>query len=75
GTQVDGESGGVLAEYMEAAVKAAQEYGLPYMNIYEELETCAAEDNLLEKDGIHLNEKGRFYLGMLICGKLNDMVR
>ncbi|MBD5528323.1 MAG: hypothetical protein HDR02_07945 [Lachnospiraceae bacterium] len=75
GIQIVGENGGILKEYVEAAIEVAQEYGLPYMNIYEDLETCAETEDILLADGVHLNERGRFRLGMLICEKLDDIIQ
>ena len=74
GSLTTGEIGGILKTYADAAVKVAQEYSLPYMNIYEKLEQCAEKENLLSADGIHLNESGRFRLGIWICEKLNDEI-
>ena len=75
GTQIADEDGGILKEYAEAAIKVAQEYGLPYMNIYEDLEICAETEDILLADGVHLNGRGRFRLGMMICEKLDDIMQ
>lgn len=74
GTQCSSEYGGVLAEYVEAAMEVAREYGLPYINLYEEMQVYGEKEDILTADGIHLNERGRFRLGMLICGKINDIL-
>lgn len=70
GSLVANETGGILAEYAEAAIEVAQEYSLPYMDIYEQLEQCVREESLLHADGIHLNGKGRFNLALWICEKI-----
>lgn len=72
GSLVVNETGGTLETYVEAAMEVAGEYGLPYMNIYDKLERCAQEEDLLYADGVHLNGKGRFNLGLWICEKINN---
>lgn len=75
GTQIADENGGILKEYAEAAIEVAREYGLPYMNIYEDLEICAETEDILLADGVHLNGQGRFRLGMMICEKIDDIMQ
>lgn len=75
GTQIADENGGILKEYVEAAIEVAQEYGLPYMNIYEDLKICAETEDILLADGIHPNERGRFRLGIMICEKIDDIMQ
>ncbi len=72
GTRIGSETGSVLTEYVDTAVRVAREYGLYYINVYEHMKSCA-EEELLTADGVHPNESGRFYLGRLICGKLNEI--
>lgn len=72
GTWITGDTGGGLAEYVEAAIEVAEEYGLLYMNNYTDMEAYIAKKNVLSADGIHPNERGRFYIGMRICEILNN---
>lgn len=74
GTQATGDMGGILTEYVEAAVDVAQEYGLSYINNYAYMEAYAEKENVLTADGIHPNEKGRFRIGVGVCELLNDIL-
>lgn len=74
GTYIASETGGPMKEYVEAAVRIAQEYGLAYMNIYEELEKAIQTEDVLLADGVHPNERGRFLLGLLICDKVREQL-
>lgn len=73
GTWVTGDMGSVLTVYVEAAMEVAQEYGLPYMNNYADMEAYAEKENVLTADGIHPNERGRFRIGMMVCEVLNHL--
>ncbi|MDE7224672.1 MAG: SGNH/GDSL hydrolase family protein [Acetatifactor sp.] len=74
GTQTMSDVGGVMTDYVEAAVAVAGEYALPYMNNYEDMEVDAENEKELLADGVHPNEKGRFRMGLLICRKLNEIL-
>ncbi|MCM1118708.1 MAG: SGNH/GDSL hydrolase family protein [bacterium] len=73
GTYLAGETSRPLREYADEAVRVAQEYGLPYMDIYDALERYAREEEVLLADGVHPSERGRFLLGRLICEKIGEL--
>lgn len=75
GKEIVGENGAPLEEYVEAALQVAREYDLPYINMYAETESYAGKKKILIADGVHPNEQGRFFLGMKICEKLNEIAR
>lgn len=75
GTEIVGENGALLEEYVEAALQVAREYDLPSINMYAEMEAYARNEKILTADGVHPNEQGRFFLGMKLCEKLNVMAR
>lgn len=74
GNQRMSEVGGVMTDYVEAAVAVSQEYGIPCMNNYRDMEVDAENEKELLADGVHPNEKGRFRMGLLICRKLNEIL-
>lgn len=73
GTYLSSETSRPLREYADEAVRVAQEYGLPYMDIYDALERYAREEEVLLPDGVHPSERGRFLLGRLICEKIGGL--
>ena len=74
GNQRMSEVGGVMTDYVEAAVAVSQEYDIPCMNNYRDMEVDAENEKELLADGVHPNEKGRFRMGLLICRKLNELL-
>lgn len=74
GTEKMSPQGGVLTDYVEAAVSLAEELDIPYINNYEELGINA--DNELDylADGCHPNETGRFLMGSKIVEKLAELL-
>lgn len=73
GTYLAGETSRPLREYADEAMRIAQEYGLPYIDIYDVLERYAREEEVLLPDGVHPSERGRFLLGRLICEKIGGL--
>lgn len=74
GTEIMSDVGGVMTDYVEAAMAVAEEYGLPCMNNYEDMGVDADNEKELLADGAHPNERGRFRMGLLICRKLNEIL-
>lgn len=75
GTQRMSDMGGIMTDYVEAAVAVAGEYDLPCMNNYKDLDIdVEKEQEMLVADHVHLNENGRYRLGLLICQKLNEIL-
>ena len=76
GTQRMSDVGGIMTDYVEAAVTVAEEYSLPCMNNYRDLDiNVEKEQEMLVADHVHLNENGRYRLGLLICQKLNEILQ
>ncbi|MBR3637201.1 MAG: SGNH/GDSL hydrolase family protein [Lachnospiraceae bacterium] len=58
-------NGGTLNEYREILKNTAEEYGCLYLDLRD-----MPGENLLESDGIHLNENGRLYMGLAVIESL-----
>lgn len=73
GTTPAGEAASVFTDYVDALRSLAEEYALPVLDIYTEL--GIDRDNYTDylQDEIHLNETGRFNMGMEVLGLLREM--
>ncbi len=73
GTNPAGETASVFVDYVDALRELAEEYALPVLDIYTEL--GIDKDNYAHylQDEIHLNETGRFNMGMGVLGLLQEM--
>ncbi|MBR1930177.1 MAG: SGNH/GDSL hydrolase family protein [Lachnospiraceae bacterium] len=60
GTAITSENGSVLTEYVDTAVKVAEEAGIPCMNNYDTLGIDESTAAVYLSDGTHPNERGRF---------------
>ncbi len=66
GTEPLSEQGGVITDYVDAAVRTARETNVLYMNNYRDLGINEDTADALLEDGTHLNETGRMLLGKAI---------
>lgn len=73
GTNSVGEGNFVFTDYVETILELAEEYALPVLDIYGEL--GVNQDNAAEylQDEVHLNEGGRFEMGMRILELLREI--
>ena len=73
GTNPVGEEASVFTDYVDALRELAKEYALPVLDIYTEL--GIDRDNYTDylQDEIHLNETGRFNMGMGVLGLLQEL--
>lgn len=72
GTDVNSEEGGVLTDYVKAAVKVGKELSVGYMNNYDDMGINEENQEVYLADGCHLNEEGRYLLGLRIVEKLQE---
>lgn len=72
GTEINGDRGGVLTDYVEAAVGVAQDMDVVCMNNYTDSGINADTQEMYLADVTHPNETGAFLLGRHI---LNEMKR
>lgn len=73
GTDINSDKGGVLTDYVKAAGKVAKELDLGYLNNYKDMGINEENQEVYLADGCHLNEEGRYLLGLRIVEKLQDM--
>ncbi len=71
GTEVTSEKGGVLTEYVDAALQVANEMNVLFLNNYTDLGIDASNAGILLADGIHPTETGRYMLGIQIIRKID----
>lgn len=74
GTDLGSEKGGVLTDYVDAALKVADEMQIPCLNTYLALGYDAADAADYLADGTHLNEEGRFLFGEVLIQRINDTI-
>lgn len=72
GTENASEKGGILTEYVEAAMQVADEMNVICMNNYTDLGIDENTALTYLADGCHLNETGRFLLAERIIGQINS---
>lgn len=68
---INSEVGGVLTDYVDAAVRVAEEMGVYCMNNYYDSGIDAESHSDYLMDGTHLNETGALYLGRQIVEYLD----
>jgi len=73
GTEHNGESGGILTDYVAATFSIADELSIHLKNNYEDLGIHAENYGQYLSDGCHLNEAGRYMLGRQIVELLNQI--
>lgn len=74
GTERNSEVGGVLTEYVDAAVRVSEEMGVYCKNNYWDSGIDQESQELYLADGTHLSERGSFYLGRQIAEYIGNMV-
>ncbi len=74
GTDLGSEKGGVLTDYVDAALKVADEMQIPCLNTYLALGYDAANAADYLADGTHLNEEGRFLFGEILIQFIKDVI-
>lgn len=74
GTVIMGEGGGVLTDYVEAAISAAQDMNVIYMNNYADSGINADTYQMYLADGCHPNETGALLLGRRILDEMKGIV-
>ncbi len=73
GTQPMSEKGGILTEYVEAALKIATETNVICMNNYVDSGINESTASTYLADGCHLNETGRFLMAELIIKQIEAL--
>lgn len=66
GTDPVGERNYVFSDYVEAMLGLAEEYGLTVIDNYRELDIDSSNVTAYLQDDVHLNEAGRFVMGMRV---------
>lgn len=66
GTEINGVNGGVLTDYVDAALRVAEEMGVHCLNNYADSGINADSQARYLTDGVHPNEAGSFLLGNCI---------
>lgn len=66
GTQKIGDYGGVLTDYVAAILRVSRELSVPCINNYKVLGTDLEDPEIYLADGCHLNEMGRYVMGINI---------
>lgn len=74
GTERNSEVGGVLTEYVDAAVRVSEEMGVYCKNNYWDSGINEESQELYLADGTHPNERGSLYLGRQIVDYIGNMV-
>lgn len=70
GTEINGERGGVLTDYVEAAVNVAQDMDVIFINNYTDGGINADTQGMYLADGCHPNEAGALLLGRHILEEM-----
>lgn len=74
GTDINGERGGVLTDYVEAAVGVAQDMDIVCMNNYTDSGINADTQEMYLADGTHPNETGALLLGRRILDEMKRII-
>lgn len=74
GTERNSEVGGVLTDYVDAAVRVSEEMGVYCMNNYWDSGINDESQRLYLADGTHPNERGCLYLGRQIVEYIGNIV-
>ncbi len=72
GTESLSEKGGILTEYVEAALQVAEETNVICMNNYDDLGINENTADTYLADGCHLNETGRFLLAEHVIAQIDS---
>ena len=70
GTGVNGKTGGILTDYVEAAISVAQDMGVICINNYTDSGINADTQRKYLSDGTHPNETGALLLGRRILEEM-----
>ena len=73
GTEQVGDAGGILVDYVAAAVSIAEEFSIHLKNNYADSGIHAENHGLYLSDGCHPNEAGRYMLGRQIVELLHQI--
>lgn len=74
GTRINGDSGGVLTDYVEAAVDVAQDMNVACLNNYSGSGINADTQEIYLADGTHPNETGALLLGKRILDEVKRII-
>jgi len=75
GTELLSQEGGCLTEYVDAALRAAEDFDVPCLNFYQDSGINAENWWRYLADGCHPNETGRFLLGKQIVNFLGEYIQ
>lgn len=74
GTDIVGETGSLLSEYVAQDIAVASSEGVLYVNVYEELGVNEANSLEYLVDTVHFGEAGRFLYGTFLARKLQELL-
>lgn len=74
GTEINGEAGGVLTDYVEAAISVAQDMDVTCINNYTDSGINADTQRIYLSDGTHPNETGALLLGRRILEEMEGII-
>lgn len=74
GTGINGDRGGVLTDYVEAAVEVARDMNVICLNNYSDSGINADTHGIYLADGTHPNETGAFLLGRCILDEMKRVI-